>query len=135
MDAVVEARELVKNYGALQAVDGISFHIAPRQCFGFLGPNGAGKTTTMRMLYGRVMRSGGALRVLDMDPSTQSRAIRERIGVVPQTNNLDGDLSVLENLRCSRDSSGSAGARPGSAPSVSSSSSSCRPVPRAGCGS
>ena len=98
VDAVAEARELVKNYGTVQAVDGISFHIASRQCFGFLGPNGAGKTTTMRMLYGRVMRTGGALRVLGMDPSTHSRAIRVRIGVVPQTNNLDGDLSVLENL-------------------------------------
>jgi lipooligosaccharide transport system ATP-binding protein len=98
VDAVAEARELVKNYGTLQAVDGISFRIEARQCFGFLGPNGAGKTTTMRMLYGRVMRTGGALRVLGLDPSTHSRAIRERIGVVPQSNNLDGDLSVLENL-------------------------------------
>jgi lipooligosaccharide transport system ATP-binding protein len=98
MDSVVEARQLLKNYGQVRAVDGTSFEIQPRECFGFLGPNGAGKTTTMRMLYGRVMRTGGSLQVLGLDPSTRSREIRQRIGVVPQSNNLDGDLTVIENL-------------------------------------
>jgi lipooligosaccharide transport system ATP-binding protein len=98
MDSAVEARELIKNYGEVRAVDGISFQVSPRECFGFLGPNGAGKTTTMRMLYGRVTRTGGALAVLGMDPTERSRVIRERIGVVPQGNNIDGDLSVIENL-------------------------------------
>ncbi len=98
MEKVVLADELLKAYGELRAVDGISFSVTPRECFGFLGPNGAGKTTTMRMLYGRVMRSGGALSVLGLDPAAGARRIRQRIGVVPQTTNLDGDLSVVENL-------------------------------------
>jgi lipooligosaccharide transport system ATP-binding protein len=98
VDTVVEARELVKDYGSVRAVDGVSFAIKPGECFGFLGPNGAGKTTTMRMLYGRILRSGGSLRVLGFDPSAQPREIRMRLGVVPQVTNLDGDLTVLENL-------------------------------------
>ncbi len=98
MEPIVEAHDLAKDYGEVRAVDGISFLILPRECFGFLGPNGAGKTTTMRMLYGRVMRTGGALHVLALDPSRDARRIRARIGVVPQTTNLDGDLTVMENL-------------------------------------
>jgi lipooligosaccharide transport system ATP-binding protein len=96
--SAVEASGLVKEYGGLRAVDGISFHIDTGECFGFLGPNGAGKTTTMRMLYGRLRRTAGRLTVLGFDPSSTARSIRERIGVVPQESNLDNELNVAENL-------------------------------------
>jgi lipooligosaccharide transport system ATP-binding protein len=96
--SAVEAIGLVKEYGGLRAVDGISFQIHSGECFGFLGPNGAGKTTTMRMLYGRLRRSAGRLTVLGFDPSSDARSIRERVGVVPQDTNLDTELNVAENL-------------------------------------
>jgi lipooligosaccharide transport system ATP-binding protein len=96
--SAVEATGLVKEYGGLRAVDGISFQIHTGECFGFLGPNGAGKTTTMRMLYGRLRRTAGRLTVLGIDPSSDARSIRERIGVVPQDTNLDTELNVAENL-------------------------------------
>jgi ABC-type multidrug transport system ATPase subunit len=72
--SAVEAGGLVKEYGGLRAVDGISFHIDTGECFGFLGPNGAGKTTTMRMLYGRLRRTAGRLTVLGFDPSSAARS-------------------------------------------------------------
>ena len=93
-----EARGLVKTFAARRAVDGIDFQIEDRECFGFLGPNGAGKTTTMRMLFGRLRRTAGHLHVLGLDPDRQTREIRSRIGVVTQENNLDRDLTVLENI-------------------------------------
>ena len=79
-------------------MDGIDFEVQPATCFGFLGPNGAGKTTTMKMIYGLATVGGGDLRVLGMDAQTQRRAIKARLGVVPQETNLDGELTVLENL-------------------------------------
>ncbi len=87
-----------KSYGERVAVDGIDFVVEPGVCFGFLGPNGAGKTTTMKMIYGLVSIGGGELSVLGMDALTQRREIKARLGVVPQETNLDGELTVRENL-------------------------------------
>jgi lipooligosaccharide transport system ATP-binding protein len=94
----VLARELAKSYGERMAVAGIDFEVPPGICFGFLGPNGAGKTTTMKMIYGLATVGDGQLRVLGMDARTERRQIKSRIGVVPQETNLDGDLTVRENL-------------------------------------
>jgi lipooligosaccharide transport system ATP-binding protein len=96
MSSIV-ARGLVKRYGTFEAVRGVDFEVAERECFGFLGPNGAGKTTTMRMIATTLPPTEGELRVLGM-PVTEGREIRRRMGVVPQENNLEEDLSVLENL-------------------------------------
>ena len=98
--AVVVARDLTKAYpgAGAPAVAGIDLSIAPEECFGFLGPNGAGKTTTMRMISCRVQRTSGELTVLDLDPATDERDIKRRMGVVPQETNLDSVISVGENL-------------------------------------
>jgi lipooligosaccharide transport system ATP-binding protein len=96
MSSIV-ARGLVKRYGSFDAVRGIDFEVAERECFGFLGPNGAGKTTTMRMISTTLPPTEGELSVLGM-PVTEGREIRRRMGVVPQENNLEEDLSVRENL-------------------------------------
>jgi lipooligosaccharide transport system ATP-binding protein len=95
---VVLARALAKSYGERVAVGGIDFQVPAGICFGFLGPNGAGKTTTMKMIYGLATVGDGELRVLGMDARTDRRQIKARIGVVPQETNLDGDLTVRENL-------------------------------------
>jgi lipooligosaccharide transport system ATP-binding protein len=94
----VVARGLTKRYGDRVAVDGIDFEVEPGVCFGFLGPNGAGKTTTMKTIYGLASVDGGELRVLGMDATRERRAIKARIGVVQQETNLDGELTVRENL-------------------------------------
>ena len=94
----VLARALRKSYGDRVAVAGIDFEVGPGICFGFLGPNGAGKTTTMKMVYGLAGIGEGELRVLGMDAATQRREIKARIGVVQQETNLDGELTVRENL-------------------------------------
>jgi lipooligosaccharide transport system ATP-binding protein len=96
--AAVSARALTKSYGERVAVDGIDFEVDSGICFGFLGPNGAGKTTTMKMVYGLATVDGGELTVLGMDATRKRREIKSRIGVVPQETNLDGDLTVRENL-------------------------------------
>ena len=96
--SAVEARALVKRYAKLEAVKGIDFDVPAGQVFGFLGPNGAGKTTTMRMVVGLSPKTSGELRVLGLDVETQGRAIRKRIGVVPQEANLDADMTARENL-------------------------------------
>jgi lipooligosaccharide transport system ATP-binding protein len=98
-EPAVRARGLVKHYGTLLAVDGIDFDVRRRECFGFLGPNGAGKTTTMKMIYGLADVEEGELTVLGLDARTQRRTLKSRIGVVPQEENLDDDLTVEENLR------------------------------------
>jgi lipooligosaccharide transport system ATP-binding protein len=95
---LVVARGLVKRFGDFTAVEGIDFEIAPGECFGFLGPNGAGKTSTMRMISCMSPASGGVLRVLGMDPSTDGPRIRARLGLVPQEDSLDLELTVLDNL-------------------------------------
>jgi lipooligosaccharide transport system ATP-binding protein len=94
----VTAQGLAKSYGDRVAVAGIDFDVEPGICFGFLGPNGAGKTTTMKMIYGLATVDGGELTVLGMDARRDRREIKSRLGVVPQETNLDGDLTVRENL-------------------------------------
>lgn len=95
---VVEAVGVTKHYGRVAAVDGIDVRIERQECFGFLGPNGAGKTTTMRMLSCLARADGGTLQVLGMNPLTDARAIKRRLGVVAQETNLDLELRVRENL-------------------------------------
>ncbi len=94
----MHATNLVKHFGDAQAVSGISFDIAAGESFGFLGPNGAGKTSTMRMISARSQPTSGELSVLGMDPRTQGPAIRGRLGVVPQEDTLEMDLTVRLNL-------------------------------------
>ena len=94
----VRARGLRKAYGSRVAVDGISLEVRRGECFGFLGPNGAGKTTTMRMLACLSERDAGELAVLGIDPDGDPRALKARLGVVPQEVNLDLELTVLENM-------------------------------------
>jgi lipooligosaccharide transport system ATP-binding protein len=96
--ALIHARALSKSFGSLTAVDGIDFDVLPGEVFGFLGPNGAGKTSTMRMIGCTSPRSGGELIVMGMDPAIHSAQIKARIGVVPQIDNLDIELTVRENL-------------------------------------
>jgi lipooligosaccharide transport system ATP-binding protein len=94
----VVAAGLRKSYDGRVAVDGIDFAVEQGICFGFLGPNGAGKTTTMKMIYGLGSIDGGELAVLGMDAARERRAVKQRLGVVPQETNLDGELTVRENL-------------------------------------
>jgi lipooligosaccharide transport system ATP-binding protein len=94
----VEARGLRKRYGGLVAVDGVDFTVRAGECFGFLGPNGAGKTTTMKAIYGLAQVDGGQLTVLGLDARTERRELNARLGVVPQEENLDRELTVRENL-------------------------------------
>ena len=97
-DPVILSRGLRKSYGDVEAVRGINFHVDPGTSFGLLGPNGAGKSTTMRMIAGVSHRSGGELQILGMDPDQQGSRIRAHLGVVPQNDNLDPQLTVRENL-------------------------------------
>jgi lipooligosaccharide transport system ATP-binding protein len=92
------ARGLVKRFGAFTAVDGIDVEVRAGESFGFLGPNGAGKSSTMRMIGCVSPPSGGVLRILGLDPRRDGPAIRARLGVCPQLDNLDPELSVRENL-------------------------------------
>ena len=94
----VSARRLTKRFGDFTAVDGIDFEVRAGEVFGFLGPNGAGKSSTMRMVGATSDRSGGELSVLGLDPSHHGAQIRSRLGVVPQEDNLDLELSVSDNL-------------------------------------
>ena len=95
---LVEAHALTKKFGSFVAVDGIDFAIEPGEAFGFLGPNGAGKSSTMRMIGCVSPISSGELRVLGLDPRDSGPAIRGRIGVVPQEDNHDTELTVWDNL-------------------------------------
>ena len=97
-EALIHARGLTKQFGALRAVDGIDFDVPRGEAFGFLGPNGAGKSSTMRMIGCVSPPSGGTLRILGMDPVKQGSEIRARLGVVPQADTLDNELTVRENL-------------------------------------
>ncbi|MGZ5382790.1 MAG: ABC transporter ATP-binding protein [Acidimicrobiia bacterium] len=96
--SLVEARSLTKKFGDLIAVDAVDFEVARGESFGFLGPNGAGKTSAMRMIGAVSPVTGGYLRVLGMDPAVDGPEIRRRLGVVPQDDTLDTELSVAENL-------------------------------------
>ena len=97
-DPVISARGLTKRFGEFTAVDGIDFEVPPGESFGLLGPNGAGKSTTMRMIGAVSARTSGDLRVLGRDPDTHGPEIRSLLGVVPQEDNLDTELSVRDNL-------------------------------------
>lgn len=94
----VIARQLAKSYNGLWAVNGIDFAIRYRECFGFLGPNGAGKTATVKMICCSSPVTAGELLVLGRSPAREAREIKRRLGVVPQGDNLDVELTVLENL-------------------------------------
>ncbi|GAA0370963.1 ATP-binding cassette domain-containing protein [Microbispora corallina] len=95
---MIFARGLVKRFGDFTAVDGIDLEVAPGEAFGFLGPNGAGKSSTMRMIGCVSVPTAGELRILGMDPVRDGTRIRARLGVCPQLDNLDPDLTVRENL-------------------------------------
>ncbi|MDQ3403525.1 MAG: ABC transporter ATP-binding protein [Actinomycetota bacterium] len=95
---MVRATDLTKRFDDFEAVKGIDLRVRPGEAFGFLGPNGAGKSSTMRMIACVSPRSGGDLRVLDMDPDREGPQIRARLGVVPQQDNLDNELTVRQNL-------------------------------------
>ena len=97
-EALVWARGLRKSYGAFEAVRGIDVTVRRGELFGFLGPNGAGKSTTMRMIATVSPRTGGELRVLGLDPGTHGSRIRARLGVCPQDDTLDNELTVRQNL-------------------------------------
>ena len=95
---LIVARDLTKRFKNFTAVDGVSFAVHPAESFGFLGPNGAGKTSTMRMIGCVSPVTAGELRVFGMDPQTHGSAIKARLGVVPQQDNLDNEITVRENL-------------------------------------
>lgn len=97
-EAAVQAQGLRKSYGGHCVVNGLSFAIPRGQFLGILGPNGAGKTTTLRMLAGHTRPDGGVLRVLDYPVPQRAREMRASVGIVPQLDNLDMDLTVRENL-------------------------------------
>ncbi|MGH9105130.1 MAG: ABC transporter ATP-binding protein [Acidimicrobiales bacterium] len=97
-DPLIAARGLQKRFGKFTAVDGVDFEVRRGEAFGFLGPNGAGKSSTMRMIGATSSRSGGELAVLGLDPDRSGTEIRARLGVVPQEDNLDLELSVADNL-------------------------------------
>ncbi|MEO6205076.1 MAG: ABC transporter ATP-binding protein [Mycobacteriales bacterium] len=96
--ALIEAKNLTKRFGDFTAVDGIDVEVQPGEAFGFLGPNGAGKSSTMRMIGCVSPLSGGTLRILDRDATTEGSAIRARLGVVPQEDTLDNELTVRDNM-------------------------------------
>jgi lipooligosaccharide transport system ATP-binding protein len=98
MTEIIRARNLVKRYGDLTAVDGIDFDVHEGECFGLLGPNGAGKTTTTRMITCVSPVTSGELTVAGMDVRLDPRHIKSVLGVVPQEDNLDPDLTVRQNL-------------------------------------
>jgi len=95
---LIRARGLTKLFGSFMAVDAIDFDVAKGEAFGFLGPNGAGKTSTMRMIGCTSPVSAGELSVLGMEPASHGPLIRSQIGVVPQHDTLDTELTVADNL-------------------------------------
>ncbi len=102
-EPVIKATDLVKTYKVkgkpdFVAVDGLTFEVEPGESFGLLGPNGAGKSTTMKMIGAVSTRTSGELSILGLDPDQYGPEIRSRLGVVPQQDNLDGELNVRENL-------------------------------------
>ena len=99
INRIIKAEGLVKRYGELTVVDGVSFYVEEGEMFGFLGPNGAGKTTTMKMVQCVSPKTSGKLEVFGMDVSEHPREIKKDMGVVPQENNLDPDFTMYENLR------------------------------------
>ena len=97
-EPLIHARGLTKTYGDFVAVDGIDFDVAKGESFGFLGPNGAGKSTTMRIIGATSVRTSGTLTIMGKDPEVNGPQIRAHLGVVPQQDNLDVELTVSENI-------------------------------------
>jgi len=95
---IIAAKNLVKDYAGLRAVNSISFNIQQGECFGFLGPNGAGKTTVMRIISCFMPPTAGTVTVFGRDVIVSPSDIKARLGIMPQEENLDPDLSVMENL-------------------------------------
>lgn len=95
---LIEVHGLTKNFGDFVAVNGIDFHVRKSESFGFLGPNGAGKSTTMRIIAATSQRTAGEVSILGKDPEIEGPQIRAHLGVVPQQDNLDVQLTVSENL-------------------------------------
>jgi len=98
MSAVIEVRNLTKTFGAITAVDHVSFEVAEGEIFGFLGPNGAGKTTTTRILTGIIPMDGGSVTIFGHDMGTNPVPAQQRFGIVPETSNAYGDLTAWQNL-------------------------------------
>ena len=96
--AAIELRGVVKRFGPITAVDGLDLDVPAGICLGLLGPNGAGKSTTMRLLTGQAIPDAGELRVLGHELPADSKAARAEMGVVPQLDNLDVDVTVEDNL-------------------------------------
>jgi lipooligosaccharide transport system ATP-binding protein len=96
--AAIELRGVRKSFGPIVAVDGLDLDVPEGICLGLLGPNGAGKSTTMRLLTGQALPDGGELRALGHELPADSKAARAEMGVVPQLDNLDVDVTVEENL-------------------------------------
>ena len=98
-DVIISARKVCKRFGDFTALESLDLDVRKGECVGLLGPNGAGKSTFIGCLYGAVLRSGGDLTIFGLDPARQPRRIKERLGVVPQENALDEELTVLENMQ------------------------------------
>ena len=98
-ETVIRAQGVAKRYGAFDALVALDLEVRRGECVGLLGPNGAGKSTFIGCLYGVVLRTGGRLEIFGHDPAREARAIKRRIGVVPQENALDEGLTVLENMQ------------------------------------
>jgi lipooligosaccharide transport system ATP-binding protein len=96
--AAIELKGTVKTYGKITAVDGLDLEVPEGTCLGLLGPNGAGKSTTMRLLTGQAIADSGEIRVLGRELPARSKEARALMGVVPQLDNLDVDVSVEDNL-------------------------------------
>ena len=92
------AKGLRKSFGATEVLAGVDLEVARGECFGLLGPNGAGKTTTLKICLGLTEANAGTVRLLDHEVPREARVARQRVGVVPQFDNLDPDFTVAENL-------------------------------------
>ena len=97
-ESLISARGLTKKFGDFTAVDGIDFDVAKGESFGLLGPNGAGKSTTMRIIAATSRRTSGTISILGRDPEEHGPQVRAHLGVVPQQDNFDTELTVTENL-------------------------------------
>ena len=95
---MIHAQDLVKTFGAVKAVDGVSFDVREGEIFAFLGPNGAGKTTTIQMLTTLLVPTSGSIGIDGLDPKTHPHEVRRRFGIVFQDPSLDGELTAQENL-------------------------------------
>jgi lipooligosaccharide transport system ATP-binding protein len=96
--AAIELKGVIKRFGPITAVDGLDLEVPRGICLGLLGPNGAGKSTTMRMLTGQAIADSGEIRVLGHELPREAKAARAEMGVVPQLDNLDIDVTVEDNL-------------------------------------